>query len=59
MWGEGKHRETKESIVARLQDELRGCQLEISRCKAMQMALFEDYAEGRVDKGNSFPESRR
>ncbi len=46
----GKHRENKESIAERLQDELKGCQSEISRYKAMQMTLFEDYAEGRVDK---------
>lgn len=50
--GEGKHRETGESIAERLQDELRKCQSESSRCKAMQLTLFEDYAEGRVDKSS-------
>lgn len=49
---EGQNRENRESITECLQDELRGCQSEISRCKALQMALFEDYAEGRVDKSS-------
>ncbi len=50
--GEEQHRENRESIVERLQDELSRCQSEIGRCKALQMALFEDYAEGRVDKSS-------
>lgn len=50
--GEEQHRENRESISERLQDELSRCQSEIGRCKALQMALFEDYAEGRVDKSS-------
>ena len=40
----------QKDILADLQKEIRKCNLEISRCKAEQTVLFEDYAEGRIDK---------
>ena len=40
----------RKDALADMQKEIRKCNLEISRCKAEQTVLFEDYAEGRIDK---------
>lgn len=33
-----------------LQETIQECQVEISRCKVAQTTIFEDYAEGRINK---------
>ncbi len=41
---------TKEDTAGYLRDEIKACQSAASRCKTLQAAAFEDYAEGRIGK---------
>lgn len=45
---EGRGQEKQE--MDNLQETIQECQAEISRCKVAQTTIFEDYAEGRLNK---------
>lgn len=40
----------REDVSGQLQNEIKACQSANSRYKSLQPALFEDYAEGRIDR---------
>lgn len=42
--------ETKENAEGHLQEEIRACQSALSRYKTLQTTVFEDYAEGRIER---------
>lgn len=42
--------ETKENTEGHLSEEIKACQSAISRYKTLQTTVFEDYAEGRIER---------
>lgn len=42
--------EKEKDVAGILQEEIKACQSTNSRYKSLQTALFEDYAEGRIDR---------
>lgn len=42
--------ETKETTEVHLQEEIKACQSAINRYKTLQTTVFEDYAEGRIER---------
>ena len=45
---ETKHK--KEDLIDGIDKEIQYCQMTLSRCKAKQVAAFEDYAENRITR---------
>lgn len=45
-----EQQEQENQKVCNFQDTVRECQAEIDRCKVTQTMIFEDYAEGRMNK---------